>query len=115
MKATRMDVGCIGLLFIAAFVFLTITGCTRTNTAVEFPALPDLPAEVKRPCPELPPVTGSLGDLAAKDAGAAIEYARCQSRHAAAVGAYETARRMLDAAATQQNGKKGDTVPGKPR
>lgn len=73
-------------------------GRTVIPPTVEFPVLPDLPAETTTPCPALPQVTGSLGDLAAKDASAAIEYARCQARAANAVGAYQTAQRLLRAA-----------------
>lgn len=65
---------------------------------VEFPVLPDLPSETTTACPALSQVTGTLGDLAAKDASAAIEYARCQARAANAVGAYQTAQRLLHAA-----------------
>lgn len=73
-------------------------GRATIQPTVEFPVLPDLPAETTTPCPVLPAVTGSLGDLAAKDASAAIEYARCQARAANAVGAYQTAQRLLRAA-----------------
>lgn len=82
-------------------ILLALAACGGRQAippTVEFPVLPDLPAETTTPCPPLPAVTGTLGDLAAKDASAAIEYARCQARAANAVGAYQTAQRLLRAA-----------------
>lgn len=76
-----------------------LSGCTRTVHDFAFPDAPDLSAETARPCPALPSVTGELGDLAVKDAGASIEYARCQARAASAVGAYQTLQAQLRAAA----------------
>jgi hypothetical protein len=63
--------------------------------AVEFPTIPDLPAEVQADCPPAEQITGELGDLAAKDAQMAIEYARCRAKHRSAVGSYEDARDEL--------------------
>lgn len=81
-----------------ALALASCGGRAAIPPTVEFPVLPDLPAEITTPCPALPAVTGTLGDLAAKDASAAIEYARCQARAANAVGAYQTAQRLLAAA-----------------
>jgi hypothetical protein len=89
--------------------------CGQQRPSVEFPVLPDLSAETVRPCPPADAVTGTLGDLATKDAGLAIAYARCQARAATAVGAYQTAQRLLKAASDLANGKKPDQGPAKPR
>lgn len=77
--------------------------------AVTFPVLPDLPAEVLIPCPPLPAVTGTLGDLVTKDAAAALEYARCRARAATAVGAYRDAQSALRAADARENEASGST------
>jgi hypothetical protein len=82
----------------AALALAACGGRAVIPPTVEFPVLPDLPAETAKPCPPLPAITGTLGDLAAKDASAAIEYARCQTRASSAVGAYQTAQRLLRAA-----------------
>lgn len=87
-------------LLIAAPLLLCACGGREERPAVEFPAVPDLSAETRRACPPAEQVTGELGDLAAKDAALAIEYARCRARHGTAVGAYDAVQReMRDAAA----------------
>lgn len=92
---------------LAAAALLALSACGgRQGLAVAFPVLPDLSAETSRPCPPAEPVTGLLGDLAIKDTALAIEYARCQARAATAVGAYQTAQRLLQAAQDQADGKK---------
>lgn len=78
---------------------LSLAMCATTHDFA-FPEAPDLSPETARPCPALPLVTGELGDLAMKDTGASIEYARCQARAASAVGAYQTLQAQLRAAAT---------------
>lgn len=75
--------------------------------AIGFPVLPDLSAETVKACPPLPLVTGSLGDLASKDAAAAVEYARCRARAATAVGAYQDAQAKLAEAGRQAKAGSG--------
>jgi hypothetical protein len=72
------------------------TGAERPS--IGFPTLPDLSAETATACPVPPAVTGSLGDLAAKDAWLALEYAKCSARRDTAVGAYIAAQAALAAA-----------------
>lgn len=83
-------------------------GCGEQSyrPAVEFPVLPDLPAETLKECPGADAVTGSLGDLASKDSALAIEYARCKARKETAVGAYQDAQRLLRDAAAKANNPK---------
>lgn len=70
-------------------------GCGDARPAIGFPTIDDLPANVQVPCPALPAVTGSLGDLATKDAQAAVLYAACAARGDAAVAAYAIAQAKL--------------------
>lgn len=79
----------------AALLFLAACNGRPDRPAVEFPTLPQLSAETRQPCPPAEQVTGQLGDLAAKDAALAIEYARCRQRHHTAVQAYGAAERLL--------------------
>jgi hypothetical protein len=94
---------------------LGLTGCAHVVQSVAFPTLPDLSAETRTPCPAAAPVTGQLGDLATKDAALAIEYARCQARAATAVGAYETAQGLLQAAQDAADRRRASDRPAKPR
>lgn len=78
---------------------LLLAGCGGMRSTVDFPQLPDLSAKTRQPCPPIPALTGELADLVAKDAALAVEYARCQNRHATAVEAYAAAQRLLREAA----------------
>jgi hypothetical protein len=91
---------------------LTLAACAdQPRPTVEFPTLPDLPAEVVKACPPLPMVTGQLGDLATKDASAAVEYARCGARGDTAVSAYQTAQRLLRTAQDAADKQKPSAPP----
>lgn len=83
----------IAILALPLMAFRCGSGDDRPS--IGFPDLPNLPANVVAPCPGLPDVTGSLGDLATKDAAAAIAYANCSARGDAAVAAYEIAQVKL--------------------
>lgn len=81
---------------ILALPLMALAACGGDERpSIGFPDLPNLPANVVAPCAGLPDVTGSLGDLATKDAAAAIAYANCAARGDAAVAAYEIAQAKL--------------------
>jgi hypothetical protein len=91
----------------ALLLFLPAAQCGEgARPTVEFPQLPDLPAETVKECPAPPLLTGGLADLITKDALLAIEYARCRARKDSAVGAYQDAQRLLREADAKANGKK---------
>lgn len=92
----------------ALLLTIALAGCGRAppRPTVEFPQLPDLPAEVVKDCPDPAQLTGGLADLIAKDADLAIEYARCRARKATAVGAYQDAQRLLREAEAKANAAK---------
>ena len=78
---------------------VAVAGCGEdARPPVGFPTLPDLSAETETKCPVAPAVTGSLGDLATKDAWLALEYAKCGARRDTAVDAYHAAQAALAAA-----------------
>lgn len=85
-----------------ALAALTLGGCFGRDDppVAAFPVLPDLPAEVVADCPAAELLTGTLGDLATKDAKLSVEYAKCKARKDTAVGAYQDAQRRLKSAAT---------------
>lgn len=86
---------------------LLLAGCSQTPPpAVEFPDVPKLSAETRRECPPADLVTGSLGDLASKDAALAIEYAKCQQRHMTAIGAWDTMDALMKAAQKKAESQK---------
>jgi hypothetical protein len=84
----RLTIAVLALPMLAA-------GCGDARPAIGFPTIDDLPANVRATCPALPEVTGSLGDLATKDAQAAVAYAACAARGDAAVAAYAIAQAKL--------------------
>lgn len=80
-------------LLFPAFIVLALSGCA-SSTTVRAPSLPALPASIANPCPPLPLLTdNTIGGLVMADALAATEYARCKAKHAAAVAAYNKARK----------------------
>lgn len=82
---------------IATLLALSLTACaTKSTPPVAFPALAPLPASVMEVCPPAERLSGSnLGDLVIADIDLAVAYAECQARHAAAVAAYNKARRLV--------------------
>lgn len=83
---------------IAPLALLALAACATPRNDFAFPTADDLSAQTATPCPPLAQLTGELGDLAMKDKDAAVLYAQCQARHAAAVEAYRTMQaRLLEA------------------
>lgn len=79
--------------FVAAFAALALAGCAG-GPAVRAPDLPPLSASIAQPCPPAQALADtSIGALVQADAALAAQYARCRAKHAAAVKAYENARK----------------------
>src|SRR5690606_17156088 len=71
------------------------SACATPSTppSARAPVPPPLSATTAEPCPPLTPLaTDTPAELIAWAAPAAVLYAQCQAKHAAAVGAYADAR-----------------------
>lgn len=80
-------------LFIALSISVLLAGCAG-GPAVRAPDLPPLSASIAQPCPPAQVLADtSIGALVQADAALAAQYARCRAKHAAAVKAYENARK----------------------
>lgn len=91
----------IGRALVLSGLAACLIGCgARERALIVWPTLPALSAEQEAECPPAEQLTGELGDLAAKDADLAIEYARCRLGKGAVVDAYNLARTALEAAAS---------------
>lgn len=73
---------------------LTACGAQSTRPELKAPVPSALPAEIAAPCPALPLLIDStpLSAFLLISADDALQYARCQAKHAGAVAAYNIAR-----------------------
>ena len=73
---------------------LTACGVQSTRPELKAPVPNALPAEIAAPCPALPLLTDPtpLSAFLLISADDALQYARCQAKHAGAVAAYEVVR-----------------------
>ena len=78
-------------------LLVLLTGCAGQSTlpdpSVNVPVPPALTQSLASPCPPLSQLSdNSIGELATEDANAAVEYAKCQEKHAEVVSLYDQMR-----------------------
>lgn len=77
-------------------IALLVSGCTTRVVYRDPPPLPELPANVKAPCPELPLLTDKSWVTLEIDASrTSTLYVKCQASQAGAVNAYEAAKKGI--------------------